>query len=557
MIDRTTTRFSRIARTAALFTWLVGHGATANAAVPSAPTMKTPVSNSELNITVPWTASATGTVTGYQVERCKNSGCTNFAQIAAVGSTVTSYADNTLNPSSVYRYRVRATSSSGSSAYSAIGTATTQAFAAPTSLSASSASATAINLSFVRSSSGGTSSTLIERCTGSSCSNFAQVGTSTTTSFSNTGLTPQTTYRYRIRATDPVGNFSPYSSIVSASTPATDTQAPTTPTGLAGSAASSTQINVSWTASTDNVGVANYQLQRCTGSGCTSFAALATVTTTSFTDTGRTPSTTYRYRVLAADAAGNLSAFSSIATATTPAAADTQAPTAPTALSSSPVSATQINLSWTASTDNVGVTGYRVERCVGVGCSNFAQIATPTTASYSNTGLVTATSYSYRVRAADAAGNLSTYSQTSSALTPDNQAPTAPSSLGGTVGPGSVIGLAWQAASDNVGVTLYLIERCAGVSCSTFSQVATATATNYSDTSVTAGSTYTYRVRASDAAANLGPYSNTAAAAIPAGSGTYTYDSHGRLQTITTSSGSVITYTYDAAGNLIRIQTTP
>jgi hypothetical protein len=74
-------------------------------------------------------------------------------------------------------------------------------------------------------------------------------------------------------------------------------------------------------------------------------------------------------------------------------------------------------LSWTASTDNVGVTGYRVERCQGAGCSNFAQVGTPSGTTFNNTGLTAGTSYSYRVRAADAAGNLSGYSNAASATT--------------------------------------------------------------------------------------------------------------------------------------------
>jgi hypothetical protein len=97
---------------------------------------------------------------------------------------------------------------------------------------------------------------------------------------------------------------------------------------------------------------------------------------------------------------------------TVTAAGDTQRPTPPTGLSATITSATQINLSWNASSDNVGVTGYRVERCLGASCSSFTQIATPTSASYSDTG-VTSTStndYRYRVRATDAAGNLSLYS---------------------------------------------------------------------------------------------------------------------------------------------------
>ena len=71
-------------------------------------------------------------------------------------------------------------------------------------------------------------------------------------------------------------------------------------------------------ASTDNVGVTGYRVERCPGAGCTNFAQIATPTTTSFSDTGRLPATTYRYRVRAADAAGNLGAYSGIATATTP-----------------------------------------------------------------------------------------------------------------------------------------------------------------------------------------------------------------------------------------------
>ena len=76
-----------------------------------------------------------------------------------------------------------------------------------------------------------------------------------------------------------------------------------------------------------------------------------------------------------------------------------------------------INLSWTASTDNVGVTGYRVERCQGAGCSSFAQVGTPTGTTFADSGLLASTSYSYRVRATDAAGNLSGYSNVASATT--------------------------------------------------------------------------------------------------------------------------------------------
>src|SRR6266853_1802381 len=91
-------------------------------------------------------------------------------------------------------------------------------------------------------------------------------------------------------------------------------------------------------------------------------------------------------------------------TSATGAPPDITPPTAPTGLTATAASTSQINIAWTASTDNVAVTGYRVERCQGAGCTSFAQIATPTATSFNDTGLTTATSYSYRVRAADAAG---------------------------------------------------------------------------------------------------------------------------------------------------------
>jgi endo-1,4-beta-D-glucanase Y/chitodextrinase len=89
---------------------------------------------------------------------------------------------------------------------------------------------------------------------------------------------------------------------------------------------------------------------------------------------------------------------------------DTQAPTAPTGLTATAASSSQINLSWTASTDNVGVTGYRVFR-------GGVQVGTPTGTTFSDTALTASTAYSYTVKAVDAAGNLSANSNTANATT--------------------------------------------------------------------------------------------------------------------------------------------
>ncbi len=199
-----------------------------------------------------------------------------------------------------------------------------------------------------------------------------------------------------------------------------------------------------------------------------------------------------------------------------PPAPDTSPPSAPGTLSANAVSGSRVDLSWGTASDNVGVTGYRVERCQGAGCSNFAQIATTagTTTSYSDTTASAGTSYSYRVRANDAAANLGPYSNTATATTPspDTSPPSAPGTLSANAVSGSRVDLSWGTASDNVGVTGYRVERCQGAGCSNFAQIATTagTTTSYSDTTASAGTSYSYRVRANDAAANLGPYSNTA-----------------------------------------------
>ncbi|MEY2691973.1 MAG: hypothetical protein RIT03_363 [Bacteroidota bacterium] len=173
----------------------------------------------------------------------------------------------------------------------------------------------------------------------------------------------------------------------------TDFTAPTAPTNLAAAGTSFTSTNLSWTAATDNVGVTAYDVYQ----GAT---LKATVATTSYTVTGLTPATLYSFNVKAKDANNNVSAASNVVDVTT--LADTTAPTAPV-LSAAGTTSTSTNLSWTAATDNVGVTGYNVYR-------GGVLLATVTTTTYAATGLTAGTAYSFYVVAKDAAGNLSTAS---------------------------------------------------------------------------------------------------------------------------------------------------
>ncbi|RPH28431.1 MAG: T9SS C-terminal target domain-containing protein [Bacteroidales bacterium] len=177
----------------------------------------------------------------------------------------------------------------------------------------------------------------------------------------------------------------------------TDTQAPTAPANLAASNIAQTTLTLAWTASTDNIGVTGYNIYK-------NGTLLTTVTGTTYNVTGLTANTSYSFYVKAKDAAGNISAASNTINVTTLVSTDTQAPTAPTNLAASSIAQTTLTLSWTASTDNVGVTGYDVYR------GGTTLVGSTATTSLNVTGLTANTSYSFTVKAKDAAGNISSAS---------------------------------------------------------------------------------------------------------------------------------------------------
>ncbi|WP_426592550.1 galactose oxidase-like domain-containing protein [Cellulomonas sp. McL0617] len=191
--------------------------------------------------------------------------------------------------------------------------------------------------------------------------------------------------------------------------PYEDTFAPSAPTNLSGTGAVG-KATLSWTASTDNVGVTGYDVYRSTTSGFTPSPGtkVGATTTPSYTGTGVVAGT-YFYKVRANDGVGNAGAPSNEATITV--LADTTAPSAPTNLLSTAMSSTQVTLGWTASSDDVGVTRYNVLR-------NGAPVGTSPGTGYVDTTVQPTTAYSYTVTAQDAAGNVSAPSSTSTVTTP-------------------------------------------------------------------------------------------------------------------------------------------
>ncbi|WP_431894337.1 glycosyl hydrolase family 18 protein [Nonomuraea sp. bgisy101] len=189
---------------------------------------------------------------------------------------------------------------------------------------------------------------------------------------------------------------------------------------------------------------------------------------------------------------------------------DTSAPSVPGNLRSTGVTANSVSLAWNASTDNVGVTGYEIYR-------GGTLITTVTGTTHTDTGLTANTAYTYTVRARDAAGNQSAHSTGVTATTTgggggDTSPPSVPGNLRSTGVTANSVSLAWNASTDNVGVTGYEIYRGGTL-------ITTVTGTTHTDTGLTANTAYTYTVRARDAAGNQSAHSTGVTATTTGGGG--------------------------------------
>jgi fibronectin type 3 domain-containing protein len=221
--------------------------------------------------------------------------------------------------------------------------------------------------------------------------------------------------------------------------------APGAPGSLTATAASPTQINVSWgDVSTETA----YRLERSLD-GSSGWVEVATVgqNVTSYSDTDLVPSTTYYYRVVALNNGGE-SAPSSTATATTP----PLPPPPPSGLTAEPVSSGRIDLSWT----DVGAqAAYRVERSLD-GTSGWTSVGTTTTTTFSDTGLSAGTTYYYRVVATNPGGTSPPSSVVSATTLPAVQPPPAPTGLSARAVSSTEVELSWTDVPNETG---YKVQR--------------------------------------------------------------------------------------------------
>ena len=343
-------------------------------------------------VTVTWTASTSTSVNplaGYYVYR-------NGGLVATTAGT--SIVDNILSPG-VYSYTV--------AAYNTIGTISMQSArsqllsivsdttppSVPANLTAAAATSS-VALSWSASTDNVSVAGYYIYRNGNKIPGLG-AGAFTATSYTDAGLQPGNSFSYFVIAYDAAGNSSRSQTITVMTV--SDVTPPARPSLSSAIPRSSSQIDVAWQPAADNVAVAGYYLYRNAG-----LAATLSATSTSYHDVGLSPATAYTYTLAAYDAASNISAQSYPVTATT-FAPDTLGPTMPYLYPTRGISASEIDLVWQGSADNVGVAGYHLYR-------NGIQIANTTSTSYRDTGLATTTMYTYAVEAYDAAGNLSTQS---------------------------------------------------------------------------------------------------------------------------------------------------
>ncbi len=264
----------------------------------------------------------------------------------------------------------------------------------------------------------------------------AVVGTAAAAAFVDQGLSPNTVLCYTVSAYDAAGNESTPSAPSCATTLA-DTTAPGTPEGVLAQAVSATRIDVTWLASSDDVGVTGFRVRRDGG-------VVGTAAAPAFAAQGLSPDTVYCFTVSAYDAASNESTPSAPACATT--LADTTPPGTPEGVLAQAVSPARIALAWNPASDDVGVTGYRIRR-------GGVPVATAGSSPWEDATRQPQTAYCYTASALDAAGNESAPSGPACATTPRRPIPAtghvemALTDVGDGTVADAVTGLVWQQAS--------------------------------------------------------------------------------------------------------------
>jgi titin len=479
-----------------------GESAASNEANATTLTIATPTNlratvASTTQINLSWTDNSDNEA-NFRVSR-KLSTATTWSTVATLAANTVSYQDTGLTPSTTYVYAVVAVHSNGQTATSSSVTATTSASAliAPTNLVATTYNSNQVDLTWTDNTSSETGYRILRRLTSSTSTSLELVTTiaANSTSYSVTGLNASTGYTFAVAAVNVAGAVA-----ISGTATATTTANPmTTPTGLTATVFSANQINLAWTdLSTNETGFRVLRRPNSsTSSSRTPWTLVATTAAdiTTYEDTGLTAATTYKYAVASVNAIGDY-AISATVEATTL----SSLLTAPNDVTAKAVSDTAINLTWKDTT--TAETGYRIlRRLTSATSATPAVIASlaANAASYSDTGLLAGTSYTYTVVAFDAAGN--TASSRNVAATTKAEVVIAPSGLVATPFNSNQVDLTWADNSSNE-TGFRILRRPASLSSSSgppeFSPVALLgpNLTSYSVTGLNSSTAYIFAVAA-------------------------------------------------------------
>lgn len=291
-----------------------------------------------------------------------------------------------------------------------------------------------------------------------------------------TGLKPNTAYVFTVKAKDAAGNVSPASTELTV-TAVQDSIAPTTPTGLKVTNTASSQLRVTWSPATDNVAVNGYEIYK-------NGILAATIAGTAYSDSNVLDGVTYLYTVRAVDTSGNLSSAAELQVV-----ADFTRPGSPQNLEVMDIGETTVNLKWNSASDNAGIAAYKVYN----GSTEVASVV-GAVYSYVVNGLAPFSTYTFKVKAVDVGGNESDFA-IREVKTIDTHAPGKPSNLRALGVTTSSVTLAWDAATDNVGVKAYDLYNGDSV-------LSTVYGTTYDVTGLIRGSIYVFKLVAIDESGN-------------------------------------------------------
>ncbi len=331
--------------------------------------------------------------------------------------------------------------------------------------------------------------------------------------FTATGLAPNTTYTFTVKAKDKAQNWGPFSNSLVVTTDAEsgpgpgDTTPPTAPGNLTLVSKTTNSVTMRWTASTDASGIEVYDIYR----DGAYFGYTQDFNNLQFTATGLAPSTTYTFTVKAKDKAQNWGPFSNPLVVTTdaepgPGPGDTTPPTAPGNLTLVSKTTNSVTMRWTASTDASGIEVYDIYRN-GV---YFGYTQDFNNLQFTATGLAPNTTHTFTVKAKDKAQNWGPFSNplvvtTNAEPGPgDTTPPTAPGNLSLVSKTANSVTMRWTASTDASGIEVYDIYRN-GVY---FGYTQNFNNLQFTATGLAPNTTYTFTVKAKDKAQNWGPFSN-------------------------------------------------